>query len=150
MAAGSFSLKMVMECPSMTSLPPSTLTSPLYWPWVESYYKQSKLNNNNTPYDQHLEHVHHVVQGDEGVVDGDHGGSLLQSGPEDQASNTTKSVDSNVRHAGCLVGKSENKIKVYISSKTSCCTESFQKQLHNLHICYSGPPSTTEPSSVSV
>merc|ERR1719186_1132133 len=47
-----------------------------------------------------LEHVNHIVQGNEGVVDCHHGGSLLQGGPENQTTNTAKSVDTNVRHAG--------------------------------------------------
>lgn len=32
-----YSLETVMAWPSMTSLPPSAFTSPLYFPWVESY-----------------------------------------------------------------------------------------------------------------
>ena len=45
-----------------------------------------------------LEHVDHVVQVNEGIVDGDNVGSLLQSGPEDQATDTAKSVDSDGSH----------------------------------------------------
>merc|ERR1719223_1399537 len=37
MAVGSRSENTVMERPSTTSLPSAAETSPLYWPWVESY-----------------------------------------------------------------------------------------------------------------
>merc|ERR1719435_884320 len=37
MAVGSLSLKTVMVLPSTTSFPSTAATSPLYWPWVESY-----------------------------------------------------------------------------------------------------------------
>ena len=45
-----------------------------------------------------LEHVDHVVQVDEGVVDGNNIGPLLEGGPEDQATDTAKSVDSDGSH----------------------------------------------------
>ena len=42
MAVGSRSLKTVMEWPSTTSLPSAVETSPLYWPWVESYLQHGR------------------------------------------------------------------------------------------------------------
>ena len=45
-----------------------------------------------------LEHVDHVVQGNEGIVDCYHVDILVQSGTEDQAANTTETVDSNFDH----------------------------------------------------
>merc|ERR1719430_2602543 len=48
-----------------------------------------------------LEHVNHVIQRDERVVDCHHIGSLLQGSPENQSSNTTKPIDTNVCHLGC-------------------------------------------------
>jgi hypothetical protein len=38
-----------------------------------------------------LKETHHVLQVDEGIVDGNNFDSLLQAGPEDQAANTAKS-----------------------------------------------------------
>ena len=45
-----------------------------------------------------LEHVDHVVQRNEGIVDGHHVHILVQSGTEDQAANATETVDSNFDH----------------------------------------------------
>ena len=46
-----------------------------------------------------LEHVHHVVEWDERVVDGNHLNSLLQSGSEHNTTDTAESVDTNAsRH----------------------------------------------------
>merc|ERR1719464_1813032 len=45
-----------------------------------------------------LEHIDHVVQVNEGIVDGDNIGPLLKSGPEDQATDAAKSVDSDGSH----------------------------------------------------
>ena len=43
-----------------------------------------------------LEHVDHVVEVDEGVVDGDHLRSLGHCCPQDQPSNPAKTVDSDL------------------------------------------------------
>ena len=43
-----------------------------------------------------LEHVDHVVQGDEGVVDGDDLGALGDGGPQDEAADTTETVDTDL------------------------------------------------------
>jgi hypothetical protein len=43
-----------------------------------------------------LEHVDHVVEGDEGVVDGHHLGALGDGGTEDKATDAAESVDSDL------------------------------------------------------
>lgn len=45
-----------------------------------------------------LEHVDHVVQGDERVIDSNDLGSIHESSAQHQAANAAKSVDSNLRH----------------------------------------------------
>ena len=45
-----------------------------------------------------LEHVDHVVERNERIVDGDHGHALVNGGAEDEASNSTKSIDSDLGH----------------------------------------------------
>ena len=47
-----------------------------------------------------LEHVDHVVQVNEGVIDGHNLGSLGHSGPQDKTANTAESVNSNAGHPG--------------------------------------------------
>lgn len=42
--------------------------------------------------------VNHVVDIDEGIVDGHHGGALIDGGAEHQAADAAKSVDSDLRH----------------------------------------------------
>lgn len=53
--------------------------------------------------DNLLEHVDHVVQVNEGVIDGHNIGPLLQSSSQDQAANTTKSVNSNGSHVSTTI-----------------------------------------------
>ena len=45
-----------------------------------------------------LEHVDHVVERDEGVIDGDDAGPLLKSGPQHKATNAAESVNPDVSH----------------------------------------------------
>ena len=46
-----------------------------------------------------LEHVDHVVQRNERVIDGNHVHTLVDGGTEDEAPNPTKSIDSDLSHA---------------------------------------------------
>ena len=46
-----------------------------------------------------LEHVDHVVQINEGVIDGHNLGSLGHGGPQDKTANTAESVNSNAGHS---------------------------------------------------
>ena len=43
-----------------------------------------------------LEHVHHVVQGDEGIVDGHDFCALGNGGAKDQATDAAESIDSDL------------------------------------------------------
>ena len=45
-----------------------------------------------------LEYVGHVVQTDEGIVNGNDGHALVDGDPQDEASNSTKSIDSDLGH----------------------------------------------------
>jgi hypothetical protein len=45
-----------------------------------------------------LEHVDHVVQGNEGIVDSNDLGSIHECGAQHQAANAAKSVNSNLGH----------------------------------------------------
>ncbi|KAI8439274.1 hypothetical protein MSG28_013111 [Choristoneura fumiferana] len=49
-----------------------------------------------------FEQVDHVVQADEGVVDGDHRRALLDGRAEDQATDAAKSVDTDLRHVAAI------------------------------------------------
>ena len=49
-----------------------------------------------------LEHVDHVVERNERIVDGDHSHALVNGGTEDKASNSTKSIDSDLGHGDGL------------------------------------------------
>merc|ERR1719454_2236725 len=52
-----------------------------------------------------LEHVDHVVERNEGIVDGHHRHALVDGGTEDEASNSAKSIDSDLGHGvGLRVG----------------------------------------------
>ena len=66
-----------------------------------------------------LEHVDHVVQGNEGIVDCYHVDILVQSGTEDQATNTTEAVDSNFDHFEGLMNV-EAVIESVICQKNTC------------------------------
>ena len=52
-----------------------------------------------------LEHVDHVVKGDEGIVDGHNIGTLVQSGSQDQSANSSKTVDSDLNHVDKLISR---------------------------------------------
>ena len=52
-----------------------------------------------------LEHVHHVVEVDEGVVDGDHLSALGDRCPQDKPSNPSKTVDSDLLCAALLAAR---------------------------------------------
>ena len=58
-----------------------------------------------------LEHVHHVVEVDEGVVDGDHLSALGDRCPQNEPSNPSKPVDSDLLGAA-LVALGLNMIRI--------------------------------------
>ena len=47
-----------------------------------------------------LEHVDHVVEGDEGVVDGDDLDTLIEGGAEDEATDAAEAVDAQLGRGG--------------------------------------------------
>ena len=50
-----------------------------------------------------LEHVYHVVQGDEGVVDGNNLSALGNSRAEDQATDTAESINTDLKIVNFLL-----------------------------------------------
>ena len=68
-----------------------------------------------------LEHVDHVVQVNEGVIDGHHIGPLLQGGSQHQTPDAAKSVDSDSSHGSAIlkVFEGDNKIFTVLSNRMS-------------------------------
>lgn len=58
-----------------------------------------------------LEHVDHVVETNEGIIDRHDRRSTLDRGPQDETSDTPESVDSNFAHGDLLVRVSEREKK---------------------------------------
>ena len=60
-----------------------------------------------------LEHVDHVVQVNERVIDGHHIGPLLQSGSQHQTPDAAKSVDSDSSHGSAILKVLEGDNKIF-------------------------------------
>ena len=60
-----------------------------------------------------LEHVDHVVQGDEGVVDGNDLSALGDGGPEDQATDAAESVDSDLSGREVMLKRTLRNVLLY-------------------------------------